>query len=163
MMTKEDKVARLKRLVNGADILSINITIERHLVSKPLFDQSEEFKAWHNDVQDTVKAVFGRHSHYLDDFKEIKFRQLTSTLLGRTEDLEREYLKGLDKAKALLNSMLREIGETPEATVQDQEQKRAAAPGRARIKQRVFIGHGRESPVGALTGLFRKGVGARNR
>jgi predicted nucleotide-binding protein len=161
MMTKEDKLAKLQRMIDWADMLSRTIVIERQLVSKPLFDQSDDFKSWHNTVQETIKVVFNRHSHYIDDFNEIKFRQLTSTLLGKTEELQREYLKGLDKSKALLTSMLRDVQEQPAPEAVALERSKAAISGRAGRAGRIFIGHGR-SPLWARLQVFLEGeVGLR--
>lgn len=153
VMTKEDKVARLRRMFSHADALSRTIVIERLFVPKPLFDQSDDFKTWHNNVREMIEVIFGKHSHYIDDFNEIKFRQLASTLLGKAEDLEREYLKGLDKSKALLNSMLREIEEQPDADVAVQKYKKLRIPAQIRAKQRVFIGHG-QSPLWARLQVY---------
>lgn len=90
----------------------------RHLISvsyglNDAHDKSSSpsFKQWHRDVRVVIAHIFGEGSTQLRDFKDISFT--LGTFIVGTPDSEfmKAYNRGLETARAILNSIIGEIND----------------------------------------------------
>ena len=72
---------------------------------------SSEFTQWQRDCRVAIEYIFGRKPNYQKDFEKIRYYLVVSSNLTTEEDYQRAYIRGLDEAKAILNSMIEEVKE----------------------------------------------------
>jgi len=110
----------------------------------PLSVAADDFQEWRKKVTDTVALIFGEHSHYIDDFSEIRFVDIFDVSEKKTG-----IWKGLVEARRMLQAMVAEIDES--------ERDSATPAGKARNAvsdpRIVFVVHGRN--LGRRDALFR--------
>ena len=129
MISKDKAIQKLQALIIKIEPL------------KAYNDESPEFKKWHRDVLVSIENIFGANTRHQSDFYEIEYD--TSSNYWHMEDDEDEnaYLDGLNKANAILSSMIDEISdfwaEEKDSINNQQEHK-----GNTQLNK-VFIGHGR--------------------
>lgn len=143
-LTKEDKLSVLNRLVKRIKDWRFQKSLPMiALMGKPDFSRSSpEFHQWLEDTNNGIRLIFGEHSHWLAEFKDIQYHEMMSALLGDNKANDANLWKGLDQAQSLLESMIKEINASDQARIRASVELTASGEGRACI----FIGHGR-SPV----------------
>ena len=105
---------------------------------------SPEFKKWYRNTQVAITNAFGNNSLHIADFNKISF-SLSVFVSGTPESqFQRAYVRGLESAESVLQSMIEEIEEYWE----DESQKPATSAidqnGQIDSKE-VFIVHGRDN------------------
>ncbi|HYH87238.1 MAG TPA: toll/interleukin-1 receptor domain-containing protein [Pyrinomonadaceae bacterium] len=125
-LTKKDKLAKLERAVKRLRTLKRSPSLSQAfklMRIEPLSEQSPEFKACKQYVEEAIRLVFGEYSHYVEDFNEIEFSSVYSNLLVASavdnKAREKEFNSGLDKAEALLLQMYRDVNEIREEREQE--------------------------------------------
>lgn len=103
-MTKNEALAKLQRTIDAIPGLQ---QINR---------KSPEFEKWQRDAQVAINRVFPNEKDHLEDFENIRYSPgaiRRSDFRGRggtpESDFQTAYVRGLDKAKAILQSMLDEV------------------------------------------------------
>lgn len=114
--------------------------------------QSPDFRQWQQDTREAITVVFGKHSHYLPEFDEIKYSDFLAALSGDEEAHQAAFWNGVESGQRLLESMLDEVQGQHEGI------SRTTPKASKRIPERIdqasiFIGHGR-NPVWARVKLF---------
>ena len=106
--------------------------------------KSPEFKRWHRNTEVAIGHTFGEASRHLSDFTGIDY--VPSIYVGGMPDSigNRVYLRGLDSAASVLQSMIDEIEEYWEV---DRPASAQAGPreGADADLGMVFVVHGRDS------------------
>ena len=84
--------------------------IER-LRSPGFSDSSPEFTKWRRDTEVAVQKIFGSDSRHSADFSGIRYSLMAFTTITPASEFYEAYLHGLDKAHAILSSMIDEVCE----------------------------------------------------
>ena len=105
-MITTDKSTALKKIQNQISIIdSIN----------PVELESNIFKDWKHTTIIVIDNVFGNSSRQLKLFEEIKYRPAIRLFSSRQNDQTplqvQRFKEGLDNARAILNSFIKEIEE----------------------------------------------------
>ena len=115
---------------------------------------SPEFRKWCRDAEVAITNTFGTESRHIQDFTRIIYVGPISW--GRTTpDSERQkaYVRGLDSAASVLESMIDEIEEYWED--ENQTPPSSAAQENERINtSEVFVIHGRDEGTRAIVARF---------
>ena len=131
--------------------------LQRHMDSIQALHQSsvdsQEFTKWRRDTRVAIENIFGKNSSQSTEFGHIIFRGHSPSNLVRRD----AYTHGLERAEAILQSMIDEIEEYwPDG---DQAQNPAQVPQiqkQANTNQ-VFIIHGRDTVTRDLiAGILRR-------
>ena len=164
-MAKPSKAKALERLRRALDA----IPRLRELQDR---DNSPEFKKWRRNTEIAITNTFGKDSRNIEDFKQI-FYLVETILLGRpTPDYENQqaYLRCLDSAASVLESMIDEIEEywepaTAKDVLEQEEDEReededqtpnsSATPENERMNtNEVFVIHGRDNEAKETVARF---------
>lgn len=70
-----------------------------------------EFTKWQRDTEIAIERIFGSQSRNLEDFKAVRYSLGVFTNLTPDSDFRAAYLRGLQNAAAVLESMILEIEE----------------------------------------------------
>ncbi len=154
-MARPSKAKAIERLQKALDA----IPELRELQDR---DSSPEFEKWRRNTEIAITKTFGKDSCNIEDFKQISYL-VEIIFLGRpTPDYENQqaYLRGLDSAASVLESMIEEIEEywepaTAKDVLEQEEDEReededqtpnsSATPENERTNtNEVFVIHGRD-------------------
>ena len=148
-MERPSKAKALERL---HEIL-VEILALRHLRK-----DSPEFTKWHRNAEICIANTFGEKSRNVDDFSRISYSPRTAFSLSDSKTtihnaFHHAYTRGLDSAKAILESMIEEIekyweDEIPKSTTSvDQDNKLTN-------NNEIFIIHGRDNETKEAVARF---------
>ena len=102
---------------------------------------SPDFKKWHRDTEVAIENTFGGKSRHIGEFQQISY--WAGVMPSSSSKDRRDYLKGLESATALLESMIGEIEEYWE-----DEDRPDSTPSTKTSEQlttnEVFVVHGRD-------------------
>lgn len=128
---------------------------------KLLQQGSPDFNKWHRKVQVAITNTFEKESEHIEAFNEISFSPSVYVVSGTPgegyPEFQEAYLRGLELAEAILESMIEEIEEYWEEEAQtptlssDQERERIVV--KADTKE-VFIIHGRDNEAKETVARF---------
>ena len=114
---------------------------------------SGEFVGWQRDTEVSIEHIFGDEGRQLEDFKRISYSPYFpgAMVVGpgvpdrtpKESDYRESFEKGLDRAKVILRSMIKDIEKTWEDANEKQSVPRLPTNGRKK-KTRVFVVHGRD-------------------
>jgi len=126
-LTKGEATAKLQKLMASADTL------------KNTARYSPEFKKWRRDTQVAITYIFGDESRHTKDFESVHYSLGMYTDNTPDSEFQEAYEKGLNNAKAILQSMVDEIQEYwKEQSIINDKVKTTS-----NLSPCVFIGHGR--------------------
>ena len=92
----------------ATDLLTESVDAISELRKKS--DDSLEFMEWKRDTEISISRIFGDRGRHLKEFKDISYLPSMFVLGGdNSEAIRRTFLSGLNKAEAMLRSMIREI------------------------------------------------------
>ena len=151
-MARPPKAKAIERLQRALDIIP---------ELKELQNNSQAFKKWVRDTQVTLRNTFGDNSTQHKEFKRIGFSPTTISIMGTPNSIgiQKAYVRGLESAAAVLESMIEEIKEywedekqtTSSSTRGEKQQDRdrtlksSSAPSNDRSSsKKVFVIHGRD-------------------
>ena len=148
-MSRPSKEKALERLQE----LLVEIPALKHLNK-----ESPEFKKWHRNAEICIANTFGEKSRNVDDFSRISYSPRTAFSISAGKNtihlaFRHAYIRGLDSAKAILESMIEEIekyweDEILKSTISiDQD-------GRSTSNNEVFIIHGRDNETKETVARF---------
>lgn len=164
---KSKAIERLRKVLNEIPELktlpshSSNVPLPpMSPIAKELPSVSPKFNRWHRNVQVTLRNTFGDNSSQLNDFNRISYSPVSvGHFLPDSKGFRHAYVKGLDSAASLLESMIEEIKEYWEDEKQttssntrgekqqdrDRTLKSSGTPSNDRpSSNKVFVIHGRD-------------------
>lgn len=126
---------------------------------KSLQHGSPDFEKWHRKVEIAVVNIFGEESRHINDCRQISFRLSFYTYRELTPDssFQEAYLRGLESARVLLESMIEEIEEYWEEETQTPTLPGGRERERIAVKadtKKVFIIHGRDNEAKEAVARF---------
>ena len=120
---------------------------------KQLQRASPEFQKWRRNTQVAITNAFGNDSQHIADFNKISFSLSVFTSVTPESQFQRAYVRGLESAESVLQSMIEEIEEywkdespTPVSSIID-------GNGQVDTKE-VFIVHGRDNEAKETVARF---------
>ena len=121
---------------------------------------SPKFKKWERDTQVALRNTFEDNSNQLREFKNIRFSPTTVSTMGtpNSTGFQKAYMKGLESATAVLESMIEEVQEYWEDDNQVQSLSGTQANDRPSSNQ-VFVIHGRDEGTRELVARFLEKLG----
>ena len=119
---------------------------------------SQDFTKWHRDTEIAIANTFGGTTLHSEDFKRIRYFRSSFPTIGLADfeiqrSLQRAYVRGLDNAASILESMLDEI----EDYWEDEEQEAASEipqVDKPVDTKKVFIVHGHDQGIRAMVKEF---------
>ena len=144
-LSKPKAIERLKKVLEAIPEL------------KSLRRGSPDFEKWHRKVKIAIVNIFGEESRHINDFQKLSFR--LSIVTSKTPDsrFQAAYLRGLESARVLLESMIEEIEEYWE----EEAQTPTLSSGRERERvatktdmKEVFVIHGRDNEAKEAVARF---------
>jgi predicted nucleotide-binding protein len=152
-MTKPSKGDALKYLRESLDAIPQLKELKRN---------SPEFEKWHRNTRVAIGKIFGDDSSQISDFNQIQFSNqiLSVRLSGELEySHNRDYLQGLNSAKAVLESMIEEV----EKYWEDEDNLTAGKEKKTTdvnfTNKDVFIIHGRDNGTKETVARFIEKLG----
>ncbi len=125
---------------------------------KQLPGSSPQFEKWHRDTKVAISNTFRDKPKYLQDFTEIRYIPMViSSDMSYSED-QGTYVRGLESAASVIESMLDEIEEYWE----DDDQPISAPSARANgpeITNEVFVVHGSDDGAKETVARFLTKLG----
>jgi hypothetical protein len=94
-----EKLTQQLQIIDALEPKSFN-----DLESKPLF--SNDFKKWKRDTEVTIEFIFSKDTRHIQDFYNIQYEPSNAT---SNIQYYLSFKKGLDDARALLQSMIQEV------------------------------------------------------
>jgi predicted nucleotide-binding protein len=138
-MKNKSKAAALKR---------INKTLEKIPELKKLPRSSPEFEKWERNTEVVIENSFGEKSRHVGDFKNISFGLVAFEVGTPKSEWEKAYLRGLESAESILQSMIEEVEEYWEDDVYENSNQQKYESDRENINNsnnNVFIIHGHDN------------------
>ena len=140
--TKAQAVDRLNRVLDAIPVLTLSST------------NSPEFIKWHRDTEVAIENTFTDNPKRVDEFRQIRYFPSSFIVGGSSSTGDAAYVRGLQRATAVLQSMLEEIQEywpddAPESTEPEQPEPNKPATG-----NRVFVIHGRDEEAKQTVARF---------
>jgi predicted nucleotide-binding protein len=117
-----------------------------------------EFDIWHRNTQVAIANTFGEKSRHVDDFNNINYTLMVLTSSTPDSAFQKAYVRGLQSAASVLQSMIEEVQEYWE---EDPEEKaRTLSRGTPPISSRnVFIIHGHDEAAKEAIARFISKLG----
>ena len=114
---------------------------------------SQQFGKWYRDTQIAIENTFGNESRHIEDFNNVRYSLMVVSTSTTDQEFLDAYLRGLDSANAILESMLGEIEEYWEDDVNV-----STPPSPEEISRpdtnKVFVIHGRDTGTRDMVARF---------
>ena len=125
---------------------------------KRLNKESPEFKKWHRNAEICIANTFGEKSRNVDDFARISYSPFAAFSLSSSRheihlEFQKAYIRGLESATAILESMIEEIKEYWEDEIQKPISFNRSKNGRTNTNE-VFVIHGRDNETKETVARF---------
>lgn len=123
---------------------------------------SPEFKKWQRNTRVALSNIFGRESEQIEEFNEINFYVLSISMMEETPswEINEAFNRGLEEAKAILESMIQDIREyweeEPSTSIVSSKSPESLAIGSS---NRVFIVHGHDTGLKEEVARFLTSIG----
>ena len=135
MMMKPTKAQAKDRIQRALDEIPA-------LMSMP--PSSQEFTKWHRNTRIAIEYTFGEDSQHVGTFKRIRYSLDVISYYTTEYTILMAYVEGLNRANAILESMIEEIEEYWQDDVQPQTANGQLSVGEPIATNRVFVVHGRD-------------------
>lgn len=114
--------------------------------------KAPKFDKWKRDTEIAILYVFGDQSRHIQDFRKVKYNP--SSTRSPKSVWDREFLRGLERASAILHSMVQEVEEYWDDNNEeiDSEDKKAK-PSKAMGKE-IFLVHGHDEGLKETVARF---------
>ena len=152
-MTRPTKTEAMRRL---------QVALEKIPDLKRSKRESHEFGKWHRNTRIAVENVFGAESNHVKEFTKILYyppigpiliTDSTSDYKSRNHELHEYYIKALDRASVLLESMIEEVGEYWKDEAQKSAPDIKSTNGRMNENE-IFVIHGRDNEAKETVARF---------
>lgn len=122
-----------------------------------LHHDTPSFEKWRRNAEVAVAKTFGGESGNVAEFKKIRFLPIVFTSGSLDSDIQAAYVRGLESATSVLESMLEEIEEYWE------EDKQSSEVADSRVEtlpgaNKVFVIHGHDESVRETVARFLEKV-----
>ena len=133
-MTRPPKDKAIQRLQKALDTIAD---------LKQRRSESSEFKIWHRNTEIAIANTFAESTRHVKDFTTIRYRPSAITSFTTDSDYQRRYISGLERATAVLQSMIEEVDEywEDDSLTGVSKSDKKTSPKHLRD---VFIIHGRD-------------------
>ena len=143
--TKDRAIERLRKVLNEIPEL------------KTLPSDSPEFKKWHRNAQVAITNTFGSKSSHVADFNKIDYFLMICTTDTPDSEFQAAYVRGLESAASVLESMIEEIEEYWE---EEQSPKTSYSGVKTpKSTNKVFVIHGRDEGTRETVARFLQTLG----
>ena len=120
---------------------------------KKLPNHSPDFKKWHRNAQVAITNTFASESSHIEDFNRINYWPIISSSGTPNAKFQTAYVKGLESAASVLESMIDEIKEYWE------EDEQSSHTFNSRVKMtkstnKVFVVHGHDKAARETVARF---------
>ncbi len=125
---------------------------------KSVSRKSPEFQKWQRNTKIAIKNTFDQDSGHVEEFDAVNYsiREFVSGTPG--SKFQEAYVRGLETAEAMLESMIQEVHECWEEDGQDSPSD-LTETDRLRSSRKVFIVHGRDDAAKLLLADFLRKLG----
>ena len=130
--TKAKAIERLKKVLNRIPEL------------KKLSYGNSEFRKWRRDTEVAIINTFGADTGHLEDFKKINFSLLGFFDSTPDSEFQAAYVRGLESAESVLESMLDEIEEYWEEDETSSKISDSRVKMHSKNSNKVFVIHGHD-------------------
>ncbi len=141
-MAKPPKSKAIERLRRALDAIP---------ALKQMPRRSPNFEKWRRDTQIALTNTFGDKSRHIQDFNRVNY--WTGSIYAGDVERQKTYVKGLDLAASVLESMIGEIEEYWEDEHQTPPSPAAQENERVNTSE-VFVIHGRDEGTRAIVARF---------
>ena len=153
-MMKPTKAQAKERIQRAADEIPTLLSLPRC---------SQDFTKWHRNTRIALQNTFGKNSQHVGSFRRIRYSSM-SFIVGAPDyqiraDDQKAYESGLQRANAILESMIEEIEEYWQDDVQPPVVDRQPSVFEALATNQVFIVHGRDEATKQMVARFLEGLG----
>ena len=114
---------------------------------------SNEFKKWHRNTRVVIERTFLNEPLKIKDFSKIRYSLIAFTTNTPDHELQWAYISGLERAKAVLESMIDEIQEYWEDENQASMDSISRYDGSMNTNE-IFIVHGRDNETKETVARF---------
>ena len=142
--TKTKAIERLTKILNRIPEL------------KKLQRFSPEFRKWHRDTEVAISNTFENESSHLKDFTRINYSLTVSHYGTPDSEFQEAYVKGLENAASVLQSMLDEIEEYWEEDEPSSKNPYSSVNMQSKKSNRTFVIHGRDEAARETVAGFLK-------
>ena len=143
--TKDRAIERLRKVLNEIPEL------------KTLPSDSPEFKKWHRNAQVAITNTFGSKSSHVADFNKIDYFLMICTTDTPDSEFQAAYVRGLESAASVFESMIEEIEEYWE---EEQSPKTSYSGVKTpKSTNKVFVIHGRDEGTKNMVARFLEKLG----
>ena len=150
-MARPTKAKAIARLQKALDAIS-------ELKNLPQRTSSPEFVKWRRDTEVAITNTFGEGSRHLKDFTDIRYGLSIVTTRTPDSEFQEAYVRGLDSAASVLESMIDEIKEYWEDENQTPLSPAAQENERTNTSE-VFVIHGRDNEAKETVARFLETLG----
>ena len=144
--SKSKSIERLQRLVNSIPELQKQESF------------SPEFEKWKRNTQVAIERTFGNGANHLRDFNAVSYSLGAFSSDTPDWEFQEAYVKGLENAKFILESMIEEIEEYWDDENQDTTDDTSRDVKRTKTKN-VFIIHGRDNGTKEMVARYIERLG----
>lgn len=137
-MAQVSKISAVAKLADLAAKAADLLLVKGGATSDP------EFQKWQRAAQVGIAKIFGEESKQAVEFKEISFTPLMYSVRNADEALARAYMRGLQSARVLLESLVSEVEEYGFDGAEDAPAEARPAPS---TSKNIFIVHGRDEKL----------------
>ena len=125
---------------------------------KRLPSDSSDFEKWHRTTKVAITNAFGEQSSHVTDFEKINFWLMAFSDLTPESEFHAAYIRGLESAASLLESMLDEIEEYWEEDERSSEVADSAIET-PKSTNRIFVIHGHDESARETVARFLEKLG----
>ena len=149
-MMKPTKAQAIDRIQRAVD------TIPK-LMSMPY--SSQEFTKWHRNTEIAIEYTFNENPRHIKIFSSIGYSPMVIFPDTHDHQFQETYMDGLQRARAILESMIEEIEEYWPDDVQPQTVNGQPSVSEPIASNRVFVVHGRDEAAKQTMARYLEGLG----
>ena len=126
---------------------------------KVLRRHSAEFKKWRRNTRVAIAHSFGSESSHVKDFNDIYYSLRAFTTATSDSEFQAAYVRGLEVATSILESMIDEIKEYWKEDEQSSNSSGTAIGERAKDAREIFVIHGHDEAARETIARFLEQLG----
>ena len=149
-MTKPSKAQAIDRIQRALDAIPALMSIPR---------SSQDFTKWHRNTRIAIEYTFGEDSQHAGTFKRIRYSLGIFSNHTPEYEFQEAYVHGLERAQAILESMIEEIKEYWEDDVQPQTANGQPSMDGSIATNEVFVVIGRDEAATQTMARYIEGLG----
>lgn len=148
-MMKPTKAQAIDRIQRALDAIPALMSMSRF---------SQEFTKWHRNTRIAIEYTFGEDSQHAGTFKRIRYSLGVFSNHTPEYEFQEAYVHGLERANAILESMIEEIEEYWLDGVEASPQADLPNVNEVPVSNRVFVVHGRDEAAKQTVARYLEGL-----